>query len=79
MEGVGIVLFGLILIFLCVFWILQFTQLMLFSDSDFPGKYDKLFWVAAFVLVFALAPFAFYFWKRAYIEVKAAEQEVLKK
>lgn len=56
--GVGVVIAGV--------WFYQFVQLMLLSDSDFPGKHDKILWVAAFVLVFVLAPFAFLWWKSAY-------------
>ena len=63
-----------IAVFLILFWIYQFTQLMLFSDDDFPGRYDKALWVFAFVLACALAPFAFYFWKRAYVEVRTVEK-----
>jgi len=47
-------------------WIYQFIQLMLLSDADFPGKHDKILWVAAFVLVSPIAPFAFLWWKAAY-------------
>ena len=47
-------------------WIYQFIQLMLLSDSDFPGKHDKILWVAAFLLLFPVAPFAFLWWKAAY-------------
>ncbi len=67
-----------IAVFLILFWIYQFTQLMLFSDDDFPGRYDKALWVFAFVLACALAPFAFYFWKRAYVEVRIAEKNARK-
>ena len=49
-----------------VIWLWQFIQLMLLSDSDFPGKYDKILWVAAFLLVCVVAPFAFLWWKTAY-------------
>jgi hypothetical protein len=64
----------IVAVFLAIFWIYQFTQLMLFSDSDFPGRYDKALWVAAFILACIPAPFAFYFWKRAYIELRNVEQ-----
>jgi len=47
-------------------WIYQFIQLMLLSDADFPGKYDKLLWAAAFILLFPITPFAFLWWKAAY-------------
>ena len=76
MEFFVLLLIG---IFVSLFWIYQFTQLMLFSDSDFPGRYDKALWVAAFVLAFPLAPFAFYCWRRAMIEVRIVEKEAKKK
>ncbi len=47
-------------------WVYQFIQLMLLSDADFPGSRDKMLWVAAFLLAFPVAPFAFLWWKSAY-------------
>ncbi len=67
--------FLFLLLFLCVFWIYQFTQLMLLQESDFPGRHDKVLWCAAFVLAFALAPFAFFLWKRVYPQVRCAEKD----
>jgi hypothetical protein len=51
-----------------VFWVYQFVQLMLLSEADFPGKYDKCLWAAAFIIAFVAAPFAFLGWKAAYSE-----------
>ncbi len=48
-----------------IFWIYQFIQLMLLSDTDFPGRYDKALWTAAFLLAVFLAPFAVLGWKYA--------------
>jgi len=63
----------LLIVFYCltgglimVVWVYQFVQLMLLADSDFPGKHDKALWVAAFILVCVIAPFAFLWWKTAY-------------
>jgi hypothetical protein len=57
----------LVLIFgIGIFWVYQFVQLMLLSESDFPGKYDKCLWTAAFILIFFFTPFAFFAWKYAY-------------
>jgi hypothetical protein len=50
---------------LAIFWTWQFVQLMLLEDRFFPGRFDKLLWGAAFVLVVPLAPFAFRAWKFA--------------
>jgi hypothetical protein len=51
----------LLAVAIAVFWVFQFVQLMLLSDEDFPGRYDKPLWVAAFILVSFVAPFAFIF------------------
>jgi len=40
----------LVLIFLFIFWIRQFFDLMARSDSTFPGKHDKLIWAAVILL-----------------------------
>lgn len=56
-----------------IFWIYQFVQLMLLSEADFPAKYDKCLWTAAFILVLPLTPFAFFGWKFAYKAMLAAE------
>jgi hypothetical protein len=58
----------------CIFWICQFVQLMLLSEADFPGKYDKCLWTAAFILTFILAPLAFVVWKHAYRGMLAAQR-----
>ena len=58
---------------ICIFWVYQFVQLLLLPEADFPGKYDKCLWTAAFILVFLLTPFAFYGWKYAYRAMLAAQ------
>jgi hypothetical protein len=62
-------------VILCIFWVYQFVQLMLLSEANFPGKYDKCLWTAAFIFAFLLAPLAFYGWKYAYKAMRAAETE----
>jgi hypothetical protein len=64
------ILFPLLFLALICFWLYQFVQLMLLSDRDFPGTYDKILWVLAFVLVFFVAPFAFFFWKKAFVALR---------
>jgi hypothetical protein len=59
---------------LAVIWWYQFVQLMLLADADFPGKYDKILWVAAFVWIAPLAPLAFLLWKSAYLSLRAVER-----
>ena len=60
------VLWTIVGVILCIFWVYQFVQLMLLSEVDFPGKHDKCLWTAAFLLTFPFAPFAFFGWKFAY-------------
>jgi hypothetical protein len=69
MEVVAIV----VMLGICVFWVYQFVQLMLLSEANFPGKYDKCLWTAAFIIAFLLAPFAFLCWKSAYKAMLASE------
>jgi hypothetical protein len=64
----------LVALLLACFWIYTFVQVMLLSDEDFPGRYDKVLWVIAFLLMAALAPFAFVFWKSAYLAMRQAER-----
>ena len=63
-----------VVILIVVFWICQFVSLMLLSDADFPGKHDKILWTAAFLLLFVVAAFAFYYWKMAYRSMRQAEK-----
>jgi hypothetical protein len=63
------------LLILGVFWVYQFVQLMRLSETDFPGKYDKGLWTAAFVLAFPAAPFAFLGWRHAYRAMLTEETE----
>jgi hypothetical protein len=67
----GIPVVGILLL---VFWICQFISLMLLSDADFPGRHDKVLWAAAFLLLFVVAAFAFYYWKMAYRSMRQAEK-----
>ena len=64
----------LIVLAILVFWVYEFIQVMLLADADFPGKHDKILWVAAFIVLPVMAPFAFYAWKAAYLQSKIAER-----
>jgi hypothetical protein len=48
MEGVPLLVL-IVGIAFCIFWVVQFVQVMLLSDADFPGKYDKGLWTAVFI------------------------------
>lgn len=67
-QDVGLltIFYGGLGVVIAVLWIVQFVQLMLLSDSDFPGKYDKILWVVAFCVAIPVAPFAFLWWKSTY-------------
>ena len=55
------------------YWLRSFIELMLLSDDDFPGRYDKILWVAAFLFMFLLTPLAFSWWKGAYMQLRRSE------
>jgi NADH:ubiquinone oxidoreductase subunit 3 (subunit A) len=70
------ILYGLGVVFLFV-WCSQFIQLMLLSDEDFPGKYGKALWFAAFILLNFIGCGLFIWWKQAYLhELKLTNQSV---
>lgn len=62
-----------VVLVVCIVWVYQFVQLMMLSEADFPGRYDKCLWTAAFIVAAGLAPFAFLGWKSAYKAMLAAE------
>lgn len=64
----------MLLIALGMFWVTEFVQLMLLGDSAFPGRFDKVLWGAAFMIVIPFAPFAFYLWKSARLAELSAAQ-----
>ncbi len=71
------VLYGFGVVFLLI-WVSQFIQLMLLTDEDFPGKYDKGLWFAAFILLSLIGCGMFIWWKQAYLhERKLSKQSVL--
>ena len=47
-----------------VFWIMQFAKLMALDADCFPAQHDRYGWLAAFVLLWFLAPLAFFLWDR---------------
>jgi hypothetical protein len=67
--------FVLYVVLTAVLWVFCFAQLMTLGDDLFPGRLDKVLWVAAFVLVFPLAPFAFMWWKRMMLGMRAEEMK----
>jgi len=52
-------------ILFAIFWCYNFVFLMMLEDNQFPGKHDKIIWATVFLILFPIAPFAFYFWKKA--------------
>jgi hypothetical protein len=63
-------IYGSALFVVGLVWIYQFIQLMLLSEGDFPARHDKIVWATAFIVIFPFAPFAFIFWKRAYLSMR---------
>ena len=66
---------ALVLLLLEVFWIVQFVQLMMLEERNFPGRYDKPLWVVAFVFTNVLSAFAFYYWTRVMVATTEIERE----
>jgi hypothetical protein len=51
-----------VLLPLIALWIVQFARLMSLEDGQFPGRFDKILWVAGFILICPLTPIAFLVW-----------------
>lgn len=56
----------ILLVALVIAWIGTFADLMRLADSDFPGRYDKILWCAAFLVLPLGAIFAFRRWRQAH-------------
>jgi hypothetical protein len=66
----------MVIIAIAIIWCYQFIELMLLSETDFPGKHDKILWALAFLALPPLTPFAFRFWMRVYLVVRDAEKNM---
>ncbi len=60
---------------LALVWVFQFVHLMSLDDEAFPGQHTRLGWVAAFLVLWMIAPFAFMIWRR--VAHRAQQQSVL--
>ena len=72
---IGIPVLLMLLASICFFlaiWYPQFIFMMVLSDSDFPGKADKILWFIAFLVIPYLAPFLFRSWQKTVSEVKSS-------
>jgi hypothetical protein len=72
-RAVGAIVISVVL---GIFWCYQFIKLMLLTDADFPSKHDKILWAVGFFVLPPLAPFAFLFWMRAYLEMRDAQRTI---
>lgn len=61
MEYMSILIIALLIT--AFVWIWQFVFLMSIEDGIFPGQHDKILWVAAFLVIPVLSPFAFMLWR----------------
>jgi hypothetical protein len=73
------VFWAVIAFILAIIWCYQFVELMLLSETNFPGKHDKILWALAFCALPPLAPFAFSYWMHAYLLVRNAEKDMNEK
>ena len=73
MIGVPFLLIALVSIcFLLAISYPQFIFMLVLSDSDFPGKADKILWFIAFLTIPYVAPFLFRSWQKTVSEVKSS-------
>ena len=53
----------LIVIAVLIFWLSQIVALMNMKDSEFPGRHDKILWLAAILIGSAAGALAFLLWR----------------
>jgi hypothetical protein len=63
MEAMYVVFFFLV-VAAAILWVHGFVQLMALGDQDFPGRYDKVLWVVAFLVGNVLGAIAFHYWRQ---------------
>ena len=56
-------LFFCLIVGAAILWVYEFVQLMALGDGDFPGRYDKVLWVVAFLVGNVLGAIAFHYWR----------------
>jgi type VI protein secretion system component VasK len=74
MEALYVLVFFLAL-GAAIVWVSQFVQLMALGDRDFPGKYDKVLWVGAFLVANVLAAIAFHNWNRRKVSLREEKRD----
>ena len=51
-------------------WCTSFVFMMGLSDSQLPGRYDKILWFVVFFTLWIFAPVVFSMWRKAHLESK---------
>jgi len=52
-----------LMLLLAILWVFQFVALMSLEDEELPGEHARIGWVAAFLVLWPVAPFAFMLWR----------------
>jgi hypothetical protein len=63
MEAMYLLFFCLV-VGAAILWVYELVQLMALGDGDFPGRHDKVLWVAAFLVGNVLGAVAFHYWRQ---------------
>ncbi len=57
-------------LFFAYLWVTEFVRLMSAKEEAFPGPYVRYAWVAAFLFLWMLTPFAFIYWRKNHAHVR---------
>ncbi len=57
-----------VVIALALFWVGEFARLMRTSETDFPGRHDRLVWIIVMVVLLPIGALAFWTFRRSHWE-----------
>lgn len=52
-----------LMVLLAILWVFQFVAMMALEDEELTGEHARIGWVAAFLVLWPVAPFAFMLWR----------------
>jgi len=55
-----------VILALALFWVGEFSRLMQTTETDFPGRHDRLIWIIVMVVLLPIGALAFWTFRRSH-------------